>query len=180
MAVAAAVLALSGYAGGPILVVFSALAMFALWANWHDTALRDVGIAVVLSFTLSNACFFGGIDIRYRPGIYTVIEMAVAVATYVAFIMSGQRLLFGVIIAALLSIAANISFAHSVGNSIPALNQLHLWELLTNLCFAAECIFAGAAGVAHGAQRGRFRNWLDRGRVAPYADVVEPSGTPEP
>lgn len=139
-----------------LVFIYGSLAALALWATCRDEYLRWIGFWLVGGFVLSNILFFSGVSASQRIGPYTAIEIMVAVsATWAA--AARTRWLIAIIVFNLLSIAANIGLA---ANFPPTPRQIYLWELTTNMCFAAECLFAFGIGTAHGLRTGHFNSWV--------------------
>jgi hypothetical protein len=138
-----------------LMILYGGMAVLALWATWHEPDLRWIGLALAFSFTASNLVwFFGTLD--NRTGVFTMCEIFVALAAYMAWEDLRYRALAGLGIICAISITANIAF---VSNMHPKWSQIHTYELITNLCFALECLTTAGMGIAHGVGIGRFRIW---------------------
>lgn len=138
-----------------LLFLYGSLAVLALWASWHEMDLRWIGLALVFSFIVSNLTWlFGTID--NRAGAYTMCEILVALAAYMAWEDQRSRALplLGMICA--VSISANIALSL---HQHPIWAQIHTHEVITNLCFALECLTTAGMGIAHGIGTGRFHLW---------------------
>lgn len=128
----------------------------AFWATCRDDYLRWIGLWLIVGWAASNILDFNHYPVADRVGPYTAIEIMVAVATSWALV-ERSRWLIAILIFNLISIAANIGLALNY----PATDrQVYLWKATTNLCFAAECLFAFGIGVAHGLRTGRIRRWF--------------------
>lgn len=137
-------------------IIYGALAITAFWATWRDEDLRWIGVWLVGGWALSNMVAELA-PVTYRPGPYTLIEMMVATAAYCAWGIHRKHryawALVAIVIFNTASIALNIAFAWSFP---PEWRQIHVFEVGTNLCFAAECLLATGVGVADGYRTGRF------------------------
>lgn len=155
-----------------LLILYGLLACGALWATWRDADLRQLGIAIALNFVASNAVWLS-VPPAQRPGPYTVLEMLVMIAAFMAFDLRAARhgrrslALIAVIAAALLSACANVALA--LAGSHPSWAQVHSHELVTNACFAAECLLCSGVGIADGVRTGRFAD-----RRAPRRRAAQP------
>lgn len=138
-----------------LLAVYGALALLALWATWSETDLRWIGVALCFSFIASNAVWYLDAPAS-RAGVYTMCEIFVALAAYMAWEDLRFRMLAVLGMTAAVSICANIVFAWQVQ---PIWTQIHRHELITNACFAVECIVTFGMGVWHGVGAGRFDRW---------------------
>lgn len=150
------------------LLFYGSLALFAMWATWRDFHLRWVGAWLVAGFVLSNALFFT-VPIEHRVGPYSFIEVMVAVTTMSAWTEHRYRALIALVAFNLASIGANIAFAVYFP---PSRQQIFLWEVTTNICFAAECLIAAGVGIAHGYRTGRFSRRLFPRRRDAQPDAV--------
>lgn len=138
------------------LAFYGSLALLALWATWRDFDLRWIGAWLVAGYVLSNALFFT-VAVAHRVGPYSFIEVMVAVTAMSAWTEHRYRALIGIVVFNLASIGANIAFAVHFP---PSQRQIFLWEVTTNICFAAECLIATGVGIAHGYRTGRFSRRL--------------------
>lgn len=136
-----------------LLLFYGSLALIALWATWRDYDLRVLGICLLLGFVVSNLLFFNAAPTD-RPAPYSLIEFLVAVAAFLAWFEHRNWTLVALVGVNVISITANIAYAFQGDD--PHWRQTHLFEIVTNLCFAAECLLATAAGVSHGYRTGRF------------------------
>jgi hypothetical protein len=134
---------------------YGSLALLALWATWRERDLRWVGIALVFSWSASNAIWFLG-GAESRPGVYTMCEVFVAIAAYMAWDDLRYRMLPVLVLICALSTAANVALALQLA---PIRTQIHTHEVITNICFALECGVAFGMGVWHGVTSGRFDSW---------------------
>ena len=135
-------------------VFYGSLAFIALYATWRDRDLVWLGWALVGGWAVSNALFFLT-PLSWRPGPYSVIELLVLYAAALAW-MVDKRARWQLLILAgvnVLSITANVAFSATYS---PNARQIYVWELATNLCFAAECLIATWVGIADGYRSGRF------------------------
>lgn len=139
-----------------LFLLYGILAALAFWATCRDEYLRWIGLWLVAGWGFSNMLDFSRYPVPGRVGPYTAIEIMVAVAASWALI-ARSRWLIGILVFNLISIAANIGLAL---NYPPTDYQIYLWKSATNLCFAAECLFAVGIGVGHGFRTGRFRRWF--------------------
>lgn len=152
-----------------LLAFYGSLAALSMWSTCRDRDLVWLGAALVGGWAVSNALFFLT-PITWRPGPYSVIELLVFYAAGIAWAEDKRRRWPLLILAGInvLSIAANVAFS---ANFDPTPRQIYLWELTTNLCFAAECLIATWVGLADGYRSGRFGRLphRDGGGVAPDA-----------
>lgn len=138
------------------LAFYGAFAGVALWATYRDRDLMPLGLALLASFLISNLCWFAGAPFSFKPGLYTMLQVTIAVATSMAFAKHCGLALKLIVAVTLISICANIWFAAIIS---PVWRQIHLWEVTTNICFAVECLLAAGVGVSHGIFTGRFHRW---------------------
>lgn len=141
-----------------LFLIYGSLAALALWATWHEDDLRWVGIALMLSFTVSNVVWYVGTPAD-RPGIYTMLEIFVAVMAFTAWGMTRHSALIGLVILNALSIVANIAFAMKLH---PIREQINTYEQITNAIYVLECLVATGVGLRHGTGIGRFNHWTWR------------------
>lgn len=150
------------------LAFYGTVMLTAAWLCWHDEDLRWVAGALALSFTASNlAWFFGAVE--GRAGLYTMLEMIVAISAYLAWGHHHRRLLIGIVCLALISICANVAFASIL---VPTKRQMWLHELACNVCFFGECLLAGWLGARDAYRVGRFRRRPVRGGGATALDAA--------
>ena len=142
-----------------VMLFYGCLAALALWATWRDFDLRWVGIWLVAGYIITNIMFFT-VKVETMVGPYTFIEVMVAIAAMSAWIEHRYNALVLLVAINLVSIGANVAFA---ANFPPDERQIFLWELTTNICFAAECLIAAGVGVHHGYCTGRFTRRLRPG-----------------
>ena len=162
-----------------VIAFYGTLVALSLWATWHDLHLRTVGAMLTISFCASNAAWFTG-DAGTRAGIYTMLEILVSVSAFLAFSFSeykGERwFMRGIVAVSVLSICVNIAFASIL---TPINHQIYLYDIATNICFAAECLLATTAGLFNGVGVGRFDHWPWYRRVVAQPDVrVRPRAEP--
>jgi hypothetical protein len=138
------------------LLLYGGLASLAVWATWHDRCLFWVGFWIAGSFLTSNALWWFGIPATDRPGIYSMLEVLISVATVCAWDDKQRRILLFLVGMSAVSVCANIVFA-SIAH--PTWRHIHVWEWTTNLCFTAECLLASWGGISHGYESGRFVYW---------------------
>lgn len=152
-----------------LLLLYGSLAVLAVWATWRDYDLMTVALCLLFGFVVSNYLFFTAPPTD-RPGPFSLIEMLVAVAAFLAWREHRYRALLVLVGFNIVSIIANIAYAWQGPN--PEWRQTHLFEVVTNLCFAAECLLVTWAGVQHGYRTGRFRRRLDLRRGTVPADAA--------
>jgi len=162
-----------------IVAFYGALASAALWAAWHNVHLRTVGAVLVIDWAISNLAWFGT-DSQTRAGVYTMLEIMVSAAAYVAFTFSNSQttrgIMIGIVTVSVFSCGCNIVFASI---PVPVPFQKYIYDVATNLCFAAECLLATCAGIHDGLGVGRFDRWFShRGRSA-QSDAL-PNESAEP
>ena len=152
---------------------YGALALIALWATWRDTDLVWIGVFLIGGWAVSNLADWY-LPIERQPGPYAVIELLIVYVTslaYMAELRRGRRrwplLLLGG--AAIVSVIATAAFTTQYP---PSGRQVYLWKLTTNLCFAAECLFATTTGVIDGYRTGRFASLSRRGGRNLAADAA--------
>lgn len=138
------------------LAFYGSLAALALWATWRESDLRWIGLALGFSYAASNAIWFFG-EIGNRAGVYTMCEIFIALAAYMAWEEHRYRMLAVLGAISAVSIAANIAFAW---HDTPTSAQVYMHEVVTNICFALECIVTTGIGVWHGVGAGRFHRWI--------------------
>lgn len=139
--------------------VYLVCACLAVAMTWRDRDLQLVGLTLLGGWLLSNAAVWFGMPVDQRPAAYTVIEIAVALMAYIALSGGKSRVLSGLIAVNAASIAANIAFSAAPFYDIPSGKSsaaLIKWQIVTNICFAMECLFASIAGVR---SRGRVDHW---------------------
>lgn len=156
------------------LIVFGSLAAFALWACWHDEDIRLVGIALTISFLTSNILWFSGAT-GARAGVYTMLEVIVAVSAYTAWTVAGDKRLTLVVVFATLSVCGNVAFA---ALHVPTPHQKFVHEIVSNLCFAAECLATAWVGIRHGVGVGRFNRGIVSNGSAAAEHVAEGQAEP--
>lgn len=145
-----------------LFMLYGSLAALALWATWRDHDLYWIGVWLAVGWAVSNM-LFATLPPQARPGPYTVIEVLVALSAYFAWAEHRHRALVVLVGVNVLSIMANVAFASTIS---PVPRQIWLYEVTTNMCFAAECLLAAGVGIAHGRRAGRFDSWVGAGRRA--------------
>ncbi|QPQ55604.1 hypothetical protein IC614_03100 [Allosphingosinicella flava] len=150
------------------LLFYGSAAAFALWATWRDEDLRWLGGTLCFSFVISNLVWFLG-SVSQRPGIYTMLEVFVAVCAYVAWHRHPSKSLIAVVMLATLSICANIGFAITYEDHGP---QTRGHEITTNLIFLFECLLTAGVGIMDGFRTGRFRRRASNGEAASQSHVA--------
>lgn len=157
----------AGAAAFPLVPVYATFTAGALWATWPDDDLRWVGVWLLVSFAAAN-WMHANMAVTDLAGPYSLIEFMILLAAGVAW--DNHRRYWGLVLLGginLLSICVCIAFA----TEKPATpRHIFVFELTTNLCFAAECLLAMVAGIADGYRTGRFDCMLFGGRrpVAPH------------
>lgn len=131
---------------------YGTLAAFALWACWADRDLRWLAFTLAGSFTASNAVWFLGTT-EMRPTVYSLCEVVILIFAFLAWRTTGYRALIALVVVSILSIGANIGFASITE---PRLENINTYEVLTNICYAAECVIAFGTGIADGLRTNRF------------------------
>jgi hypothetical protein len=152
--------------------LYGGLALTAMWATMRDFDLFWIGFWLVVGFVASNLLDWY-MPPGFKPGPYTLIEMLVALAAYCAFVEHRMKGLIGIVGVTVASIAINVAFASILD---PDRRQIHLYEVTTNICFAAETLLAIAVGVAHGRRTGRFTRWPLVRRHAAEPNVARKDG----
>ena len=152
------------------MLFYGGLAAIALWATWRDFDLRWVGLWLVAGYVITNVMYFT-VTVETMVGPYTFIEVMVAIAAMSAWTEHRYSALVLLVAINLASIGANVAFA---ANFPPNVRQIFLWELTTNICFAAECLIAAGVGVSHGYRTGRFTR-----RLRPGGNHAQPDAARE-
>lgn len=159
----------AGAAAFPLVPVYAAFATGAVWATWADDDLRWVGVWLLTSFAASN-WLHAEMHVSSLPGPYAMIEVMILLAAAVAW--DSHRRYWGLVLLGginILSICASIAFAAEK----PILpRHVFVFELTTNLAFAAECLLAIGAGIADGYRTGRFNRLPFGGRRSVAAHVA--------
>jgi hypothetical protein len=159
-----------------IIAFYGALAGVALWATWHDIHLRTIGAVLIIDWLISNAAWFSG-DSQTRAGVYTMLEILVSASAYIAFAFCKSAVtrwtLIGVVTVSVFSCGCNIVFASIIA---PVPFQKYIYDVATNLCFAAECLLATGAGIHDGLGIGRLDHWLPRRRHLAASDALPAEG----
>jgi len=136
-----------------LLLLYGGLAFMAVLATIRDEDLRWIGLWLLAGFALSNF-LHARVNVTDLPGPYSLIEFMVLVAVGVAW--DNHRKYWALLVLAginILSICINIGFGTTFP---PSKQQIYLFELTTNICFAAECLLAIGVGLADGLRNGRF------------------------
>jgi peptidoglycan/LPS O-acetylase OafA/YrhL len=139
--------------GEYLFLFYGALAVIALLSTLRDTDLIWVGLFLVGGWAVSNVLDWHT-PITWQPGPYAVIELLIIYVASLAYFADRRRwplLLLGG--AAIVSIISTAAFSAQYQ---PAPGSVYVWKLTTNLCFAAECLFATWVGIADGYRTGRF------------------------
>lgn len=131
---------------------YGSLALVALWFTWRDPDLRVIGWSLIVSWTVSNAIKLGDMPEDAIPGIYTMLEIIIALMAFVAW--HGRHFMgpLCIVIFCIISVTSNVVYASILDKTYPA---IHLHEIVTNILFALECLAATLSGAA---QRGYFRD----------------------
>lgn len=143
----------TGAAGLPLIPVYATFAALALWGTWADDDLRWVGLFLVVSFLTSN-WMHAQMAVTSLPGPYSMLEVMVLLATAIAWGI--HRNYWSLVLLAginVFSICCCVAFAAYFPTGP---RQIFLFELTTNLCFAAECLLAAGTGIVHGYRTHRF------------------------
>lgn len=157
-----------------ITLSYASLAGAALAAARRDPDRILIGIMLCTSFAVSNATYhFAPIDAR--PVIYTLIEVLIATASAIAFMHRPHWPFILVVAAAAVSIVANLllssALAHHYLGPLPRADE-YQHALVTNICYAAECISLIWMGLSDELRAGRFDRWLGRGDLAARQDAA--------
>jgi hypothetical protein len=157
------------------LAFYGALACLAVWSTWSRLApwrgrddLWTIGAVLMLGFAASNI-LKATIPIMDQAGPFSFIEVIIAVTAFYVWSLQRSRLLIALVGLNLASIGANIAFAL---NFPPTGQQIFLWEVTTNVCFAGECLLASWLGIAHGYRTGRFVRRVRLGGRAAQPDAA--------
>lgn len=153
---------------GPVWLFYGSLAGLAVWATCRDRDLSWIGAMLVLNLVVSNLLWFFS-SVESRPGAYTMLELFVALSAVMCWLEHRYRGLIALVAVAGLSIAANVALAATWS---PTDGQVRMHEIITNVCFALECLIATGVGVAHGYRTGRFRRRLIPGRLRAQSDAA--------
>lgn len=135
---------------------YAGLAVAACAASWRNEALQPVGVAIVASWTASNAAHWW-LPALERPAAYTVAEAMVLSMAFLAHVCGGSKWLVALVAVCTLSIGMNV-YATYLGEMNRA--QSYAWELATNVCFATECILVITSGFYD-----RARAWFTHGHA---------------
>jgi len=134
-------------------VVFGVLAAVTLSSSWRHESLRAIGIMLALGYCVShfvtymflaNMMFF-----ETRVLVYSFIEVGVGSIAFMLYMCGGSRALIAVVAFAMASICANLAIlVVTPPNLTPPLETRHLWNLVTNVCFAMECLVVSLKAAA--------------------------------
>lgn len=151
--------------------LFAALAIGALLSTRHDDDLRFVGIMLIVNLAISNIVIYATHDPQARAGVFTLAEIMVAVTAYVAFAVGpDRRLLIAVVAVCVLSGCATVAYAMLAS---PSRGQVNFWHLITNGCFATNCLLTAATGRLDAVGVDRFWPWGSGARRPVEPHVVD-------
>lgn len=132
---------------GPLSFLYMLFGLAALASTWGEGRdLRMVGYAVMLSWTLSNAwgvILSDGGPHEVKATLFTVLEILVAVTALGVTIQRLCWLMVALVCFAAFSTSANVIYAATYR---PLPDQVFIHVVVTNICFALECVFAVWAG----------------------------------
>lgn len=159
----------AGTTAFPMVPIFAAATAGAIWSTWADEDLRWIGVWLAISFAASN-WMHAKMHVTVLPGPYSMIEVMILLAAGVAW--DSHRRYWGLLVLGsinILSICICIAFAAQM-----PINHRHVFvfEVTTNLCFAAECLLAIGAGIANEYRTGRFNRLLFSGRRTVATNAV--------
>jgi hypothetical protein len=160
--------AASGYA---LIALFAACAIGATYAARRDDDLRMVGGMLILNLLLSNLVVAMTRDPQARAGVFTMVEILVAVAAYLAYAMGApHRALIAVVSLCLISISSTVAYAliHA-----PSRETINLWHLVTNGCFVLNCLLVGVTGRRDAVGSDNFWSWARRDRRPAQPNAVD-------
>ena len=134
--------------------LFLPLVLTALSVSWHNPDIRNIGLALVLSWAVSNATALW-LPFDYRMVIYPVLEVVIGLAAAGAWLVmrfapessrggEGQLFAMALVGFAALSTAACVNYSLQTA---PGFGDKYLFVLLTNICFTAECLLTATWGV---------------------------------
>jgi hypothetical protein len=136
------------------LTLFFPLVLTALALAWHNPDIRNIALALLLSFTASNATALW-LPFDWRMVIYPVLEVVVGLTAAGAWLVmrfapegsrGGEGQWFATIIVALAALSTAACVNYSL-QTAPGYGDRYLFVLITNLCFAAECLLTAGWGV---------------------------------
>lgn len=159
----------AGAAAFPLVPIFAAFTTLAVWSTWVDDDLRWVGVWLLVSYGAAN-WMHAEMHVSGLPGPYAMIEVMILLATAVAW--DSHRRYWGLVVLGglnILSICVCIAFA-AEKPIVP--RHIFVFELTTNICFAAECLLAIGAGIADGYRTGRFNRLPFGGRRTVATNVA--------
>ena len=146
---------------------YAALAVAACASSWRNEHMRPIGLALLASFAASNAAQW--LSVQERPAAYTVCEVMVLSMAFLAHVCGASRLTVGIVAVSIVSIGTNL---YMTMLDYPSRAQIMTWELATNLCFGAECIFVLSIAL-HGRIRTRNRNRDGRTGIALHGRATD-------
>lgn len=134
--------------------LFLPLVLTALTVAWHNHDIRNIGIALVFSWAVSNVTSLW-LPFDYRMIVYPVLEVVVGLAAAGAWLVmrftpggsrggEGQLFAIAIVAFAALSTAACINYSLQTA---PGFGDRYQFVLVTNVCFAAECLLTAGWGV---------------------------------
>lgn len=145
--------------------LFLPLVLTALTVSWHNHDIRNIGLALVLAWAVSNATAIW-LPFEYRPVIYPVLQVGIGLMVAGAWLVmrfapeqsrggEGQVIAMLILMCAFGNIAGSINYCLEI---TPGYGDRYLFVLVTNVTFGAECLltaywgvrdaFARAAGVS--------------------------------
>lgn len=142
--------------------LFLPLVLTALTVSWHNHDIRNIGLALVLAWGVSNATAIW-LPFEYRPIIYPVLQVIIGLMAAGAWLVmrltpgesrggEGQILAMLVVVCALGNTAASINYSL---RSAPGYGDRYLFVLVTNLTFASQCLLVTWWGVRDAFVRAR-------------------------
>lgn len=131
---------------------YGVLAAITAISLWKRPSLRSLGLALALGYIGSNVAHAMLAPVE-RPPLYTVIEIVVALMAYGSHLEKPARLMIAIIYIAGISILSNVVYSGTEQGH----DETVVWQWITNLCFAGECLLAICAGVKAG---GGIGGWL--------------------
>jgi len=134
--------------------LFLPLVLTASTVSWHNHEIRNICFALLLSWAVSNLTAIT-LPFDYRVLIYPVLEVIVGLMAGGAWLVmrftpgdsrssEGQLVCIAIVVVTLISVACVVNYA---GTITSGQGDRYLFVLSTNICFAVECILAGAWGV---------------------------------
>ena len=134
--------------------LFLPLVLTALTVSWHNHDIRNIGLALLLSWGVSNATAIW-LPFDFRPVIYPVLEVLIGLLAAGAWLVmrftpeksrSGEGQLFSmaIVLCALVSVAACVNYSLQTS---PVRGDRYLFVLVTNVAFAFECLFVAGWGI---------------------------------